>query len=355
MNIEVFLLEKLPGLLKAVGVDALEFRADPKEEGFDGWVTLRRGAWQRAYIVEVKPALARAGLLGAIEQMRAYTERTGEAALLLADYVTPPMAQTLRQHKQAFVDLAGNAYIEDGAVFINIVGNKPVERPAPKARGFTHTTAGIKLTFALLCQPQLIGAPMREIAAAAGVALGTVVQWVKELEAHQIAHQLGGRRLAPVNKKLLDEWAVAYARRLRPKTLKALYEADLQGWQDWPLKELNPKVELMRWGGEPAAALLTGHLQPGVLTLYGTQMPIRLIVWQQLRRIDTPAEANREHAVLELREPFWGKALDEALPRPDVVPPVLVYADLIATGDGRCYETAQILYEKHLARLFENT
>jgi hypothetical protein len=37
--------------------------------------------------------------------------------------------------------------------------------------------------------------------------------------------------------------------------------------------------------------------------------------------------------------------------RADIVPPVLIYADLLATGDGRCLETAQMIYENQLARL----
>ena len=37
---------------------------------------------------------------------------------------------------------------------------------------------------------------------------------------------------------------------------------------------------------------------------------------------------------------------------PGSVPPALVYADLLATGDSRCLETAEIIYDRYLARLF---
>ena len=57
-----------------------------------------------------------------------------------------------------------------------------------------------------------------------------------------------------------------------------------------------------------------------------------------------------EHLV-ELRKPFWGDAL-RTEGRTDTVPPALVYADLLATGDGRCIETAQMVYKGYLARLF---
>lgn len=53
--------------------------------------------------------------------------------------------------------------------------------------------------------------------------------------------------------------------------------------------------------------------------------------------------------VLEWRKPFWGEM--PATTRPDTVHPVLVYADLLATGDARCIETAQLVYDEYLARL----
>jgi hypothetical protein len=53
---------------------------------------------------------------------------------------------------------------------------------------------------------------------------------------------------------------------------------------------------------------------------------------------------------VEVRKPFWGKTLHgDALP--ETVPPALVYADLLATGEGRCIETAQMVYDGYLARL----
>jgi hypothetical protein len=53
--------------------------------------------------------------------------------------------------------------------------------------------------------------------------------------------------------------------------------------------------------------------------------------------------------VLEWRKPFWGNMATTT--RPDIVHPVLVYADLLATGDARCIETAQLVYDEYLARL----
>jgi len=41
-------------------------------------------------------------------------------------------------------------------------------------------------------------------------------------------------------------------------------------------------------------------------------------------------------------------------PNPDCVHPLLVYADLLATGDGRNAEAALRIYENHLRQTIES-
>jgi hypothetical protein len=150
------------------------------------------------------------------------------------------------------------------------------------------------------------------------------------------------RRRLNATKRLLDEWALAYARRMRAKNLLAMYTVEnFATWQDW---KLDPQEAL--WGGEPAANLLVRYLKPGVLTLYTQKLPPRLVVEQRITRAGPLA---RER-LLDMRKPFWGKAL-RVEGRPDTVPPALVYADLLATGDARCMQTTHMVYDAHLARL----
>jgi hypothetical protein len=51
----------------------------------------------------------------------------------------------------------------------------------------------------------------------------------------------------------------------------------------------------------------------------------------------------------EILRAFWNLPLDERFP--DVVPPLLAYADLMATPDGRNLETARLIYDKFLEPL----
>jgi hypothetical protein len=197
--------------------------------------------------------------------------------------------------------------------------------------------------FALLCDPALAAAPHRTIAAAAGVALGAVPAVLRDLQAGGHVLVAGKNRRLNATKRLLDEWALAYARVLRPRTKTATYDTPhFDAWKDW---HIDP--DQARWGGEPAAHLLVRHLKPGVLTLYAQTLPPKLMIEQRL----VPAGLLGPPRYLEVRKPFWGKALLTDAPA-NTVPPVLVYADLLATGDGRCIETARMIYDGHLARLF---
>lgn len=51
-----------------------------------------------------------------------------------------------------------------------------------------------------------------------------------------------------------------------------------------------------------------------------------------------------ENGNVKVYQKFWQYEEKEN----KVVPPLLVYADLINTGDRRCIETAQKIYEKYL-------
>ena len=298
-----------------------------------------KGQWTDYRAVEA-PALARATLGAALMQARQVAQQTGQPTVLLAEHVTPPLADDLRAQGQPFADAAGNAWLP--APLVLVTGRKPQARPVVPAAGRADTPAGLKVLLALLCQPELANATHRAIAAAAGVALGGVPAVLQDLRQQGHLPMLGQQRRLDATRPLLDRWAQAYARRLRPKTLKGVYTTPLfDTWAEWGL---TPGDGL--WGGEPAARLLTQYLRPGVLTIYAHRLPPTFMAKQRMSKALAPA-AER---VVEWREPFWGELPPG--PRPDVVPLVLVYADLLATGDGRCIETAEVLYDQYLAAAF---
>jgi hypothetical protein len=342
---EQTLLDRAVAALTALGLDVLVIKPPQKKTQLraDAWLRIGKGKGQVDYVVEAKRTLTPETLGAATMQLRHIANTAGRAALLVTDYLTPPMAASLRDQQQQFADAAGNAYLEGPGLMVYVTGRKLQDtRIAPNA-GKAYTLTGLKVTFALLCDPELANAPQRAIAAAAGVALGAIPAVLADLQQTGHLLVLAKRRRLNATKRLLDEWALTYARRLRAKTLQATYVThDFYAWKNWPL---DPAQAL--WGGEPAANLLVNYLTPGVLTIYADKIPPQILVEQRMKlaRGNTPGEP-----VVEWRKPFWGNV--PAAARPDTVNPVLVYADLLATGDARCIETAQLVYDEYLARLF---
>jgi hypothetical protein len=141
------------------------------------------------------------------------------------------------------------------------------------------------------------------------------------------------------NKKaLLNKWMAGYKDKLKPllpiATFRFLKEDEYTRWKKLPLK----KGETC-WGGEPAADLLTGYLKPGEYTLYTLEKRSELIKNYRL----VPDEKGN----IKAYQKFWK---DEELKT--IAPPLLVYADLINTGDRRCIETAQKIYDQYLQNKF---
>ena len=304
-------------------------------------VRIGRAGAETLYAVEVKNGLRPATLGATIHQM----ERGGQPALLVADHVTPALADELKARGVPFIDAAGNAFLEQPGLFVWVNGRKPIAKPVHETVGRAFQSNGLKVVFALLCNPGWINRPYRELAAQAEVAHGTVGAVMADLQrAGFMAENKGkrGTRRLFNAKELLDQWVDAYARTLRPRTRFGRYYVQrIEGWKAWPLAEHGAM-----WGGEPAGALLTGYLQPGELTIYADKMPALLAAQHKFLKDPQPGHS----AVVEVRRRFWRFTGD---PRnTSVVPPILVYADLLATGDVRCIETAKLIYQADVARLF---
>jgi hypothetical protein len=287
-------------------------------------------------LAEVKRGLRPAMLGTVINQMA----RLGENALLITDYATPQLADQLREHGVNFIDGAGNAYLNRPPILVWIKGMRPTEKPTAPNAGRAFQATGLQVVFALLCKPEWVNRPYREIAKLAGVAHGTVGNVMEDLIDAGYVFELGraNRRLRNMA-RLADTWTEAYARTLRPKLLLGQYRAPNRDW--W--HTLEPTRYDAQLGGEPAAAKLDGYLTPGTVTLYADEIPNRLLVDHQLRKDPT--------GTVELRKRFWH--FETTTTMTDLVPPLLIYADLLATGDGRCFEAANRIRERELHGLFD--
>jgi hypothetical protein len=271
--------------------------------------------------------------------------------VLVADYVNPVMAEKLREQRIQFIDTVGNAYIDLPPVYVLVAGKRrPKQKVGPKGdtnRAFDRT--GLKVVFAFLCRPERVAAPYREIAATAGVAVGTVGWVINGLKNAGFIFEYGskkGRELTNY-KRLLDRWVETYPEKLRPKAYMGDFIADDPYW--W--KKLDIQEFHGYWGGEIAAAHYTQHLKPAIATLYLPKEAKTKFIAKTKLRAATETMFD-EDARVEIYQPFWRGA---ALPfmnigKPGLVPPILAYADLIATADPRNIEAAGMIYDEYIAR-----
>ncbi len=314
-------------------VEAKDF-TDNAGHRADALVRLAAPGVDRQFVVEVKPRLTQATLGVAVHQL----ERFPQKGLIVTDYVNPQMAERLKAMELPFLDVAGNAYLNEPPVYVYIKGNKPVEKPHRKPPTRAFQTTGLKVLFALLCHPGLENAPYRNIAKAAGVALGTVGWVITDLKELGFLVDMGkrGRRLAN-KEKLIERWVTAYPEQLRPKLVIGRYQAADRNW--WKQARLHDFQAC--WGGEVAAAKLTKYLKPVQVTIYAKGQPGELLLANKLKKAPD--------GDVEVLEAFW--RIDYDWPHSELPPPLLIYADLLATGDTRNIETARMIYEQELAGL----
>lgn len=324
--------QALAALKVATGLDAQIHLERYESDGQKALLDVLINGQAVRFFAAIK-AIDRFQTLGAI---RAKVENTPYPLLLVAPYITEAVAEKCRELHLPFIDGAGNAYLEAPGIFVYVRGKgRPIQAPtAPAFRALTP--AGLKIVFALLNDPALAAAPYRAIATVAKVALGTLGDVLADLEqrGHLFPEKPGPRRLLALE-RLRDEWVTHYPIKLRPKLNVRRFTAPDRDW--W--RNLDIAQYQAYWGGEVAAEKLTGYLKPERITVYLDGKADKLILANRLR-----PDVNGE---IELLDAFW--ATEKEQPE-DTVPPLLVYADLMAIDDPRASETANLILDQYLTQ-----
>jgi hypothetical protein len=129
---------------------------------------------------------------------------------------------------------------------------------------------------------------------------------------------------------------VAYKENLQPKLKIGRFRfANKKNFTEYRKMQLNENTTW--WGGEPAGEILTNYLRPVELTLYTILNRNELI---KKFRLVPDQKGN-----VIIYNAFWNTT---EIRNKDIVHPLLVYVDLMNTGDSRCHETAQMILKNTL-------
>lgn len=289
----------------------------------------------REFRAEIRKTLNHAN----IAQAALEAERAREKRVLVAEYVSQPQAEKLRSLGIAFFDAAGNAYFNEPGLYVFVSGRKAKTGKPITPRLFRPP--GMKLLFAFLTEPKLENESYRRISLETNVPTPTVGVFMGDLEkAGYLARGRGNERRIFRRDELLRRWVENYGESFRA-TLKPVRfrseKYDGRWWEDVEIEKYGDAL----WGGETGGARLTGHLKPETATIYSDSLLPKLQAQYGLMR------DNRGD--VEILKNFWTRPSKIA----GVAPPLVVYADLMATADRRNLETAQMIYERYLADFAE--
>lgn len=327
-------IESLEKLAKA------DIRLVPEEVGnhWDAQLDIRAGATTGRFLVEVKNNILPATLPRIMGKLAA------QNCLLIARYISTPARELLEQKDINYLDIAGNCFIRhENGIFFHIKGESlPEAFKETKHKAFNKN--GIKLIYALLLKEGLLNEPYRTMAQTAGIASSTVGSVQEDLAAYKYVSPLNKTQKLLGNKQdLLSNWVTAFNQKLKPKLFRGKYRF-ANGVENWKVVDLGNTAF---WSGEPAAALLTNYLQPGTWTIYTNADRKALIKDFQL-------VPDMKGGNIEVYSIFWNEQdnvfVNKSL---KIVNPLLVYADLIGTGNDRNFETAKKIYEQHLKNIVE--
>lgn len=140
----------------------------------DATLALRWGGVRQRFSLYGAPAVRLARVLAA--------RQGANPALVAAPWISPRIGEQLRAAQVAYVDSVGNASIRFGPVLVEVSG-RPRPPRAPRSAPDGHegppvrlrqlvTPAHARVVSALLDEPALGAATLRDLAAAAGVSLG---------------------------------------------------------------------------------------------------------------------------------------------------------------------------------------
>jgi hypothetical protein len=328
--------DAINALREIMGIDGIERIAQNGAESADGLLSIKLNGHKQLFLVEVKNVDRRITIANVREQLDQVIARHCPACrpLLVTRFVTPAMAEECRKLDLPFLDTAGNLYLKTDYFLADIRGNRrPHHGPRDEYRA--NTVAGLKITFALLCQPALAAASYREVARMAKVALGSIGPVLRDLSQRGYLEtpKTGNARLDRYA-SLLQEWVSHYPAKLRPTLGPRRYYVERERLTALPVVDFGAL-----WGGEYAAERLDRYLKAEHFAIYMFDKSPKRILTNTHGRLAPDGNT-------ELLQAFWHP---ELLPQHgDLVPPLLIYADLMATADSRNLEAARLIHERYL-------
>jgi hypothetical protein len=264
------------------------------------------------------------------------------SVLVASKYITPKSKKILREKHINYIDSFGNAYIDLKHLKVYIEqGNA---KPYNSEYSNIFTQSGGQILFNLLKNPELINETQRYLAHISDVSLGSVSKFLKGLfdEGYSVKWN-NQQKYQLVNREaLLEKWIITLNEKILPAHKIGNFTFSKTNNANWKNQLMHPNV---LWSGEPAAALVTEYLNPERFSMF-TDLP-KLEIIKELKLL--PDETGE----ITIYKPFWLESntmegLYNYTNNQNAVHSLIIYAQLIYSGNSRNLETAQILFNEYI-------
>lgn len=262
---------------------------------------------------------------------------SGLPRLILAPAIGSGLSRQFVEAGLSYLDARGNCHFDLGVFFVHIEGLSGTSHAAPALdKGIRR--AGYQVLFAYLADPELLNAPIREVASVAGVSRQPVSTLRRRLIKDKFLVETKSRTSWRTTRELeaLNLWLGGYKTVVRSSLLQGTYRTrELD-----PLKLERELEELLAdrdyaWGGAAAAYRQTQHYRGETTVIHGD-------LGQALGKIEArPASQSSNLLVLGHIGEIRGTT-------PHLAHPLLVYSELYQDPNERAREAAQVYYEKFL-------
>lgn len=314
-----------------------EVQVVPSPQQRTGGKLRLKGTWGTAtYDLEVQPKVLESALPALANRRHSEPDRR---LLLVTSYVPPALAEQLQERHIEFLDAAGNVYL-DRPVYMFIFGKKPTHKSIRLNRALRP--AGLRLLYVLLKNPALLTETQRGLAAAAGIALGSVPPILQDLRERRYLLRTGAGSQSLANtRELLFRWEQGYGELLRPKLFtRTCRLAGSRARIDDLVPRLRRRPTVLL-GGELGAAMLTKHLRAETATLHIAED--EKAVMSSLRLIPDP-----QGNITLLKTFGTQNASGEGPKELHLADPLLIHAELVQITGDRIQEIVRILLDQHI-------
>ncbi|MBN1187126.1 MAG: winged helix-turn-helix transcriptional regulator [Bacteroidales bacterium] len=293
------------------------------------------------FVAEVKAEIRNSNKGIILSELNHIKNKIRKPIIVIAKYLAADIAKEFKNLCINYMDIAGNAYIKEDDLFVFTSGQK-AEKISRTNQSRAFQEAGVKLIFILLKNPENLQCTYRELAAMTNISIGSVSNIMKELEELNYILITNTKRVLKNIPSLLNRWIIAYNEVLRPRIIrKRMRFSNIEDYKIWDTIPLQNIEGINIWGGEPAATLLTGQLQPEKFMIYTNTN------WQsvasKLKLIPD------EKGDVEILYMFWKD--NDINKKKNIAPALLIYAELIASGHERNLQIAKTILENELQHI----